>query len=714
MGGGTSSVLIIMSVVLVAVLAGCPGPDPVPGGDPDPVTVPAAPAAPTLNVGNAALTVTWAAPDNGGSEITEYHVQHKESTADWPADGTTNTATIGGTVTSHTITELNNTTSYDVRVRAVNAQGAGNWSTSAAATPSASHPPAPNMPTLVAGKGKLTVTWEMPTIAAGASAITTYHVQHKLSTADWPTDDSTDTATINDGTAARHIISGLIGGSSYDVRVRAENEDTLLGAWSQPATATPLSTSTVPAAPTAPTLEAGNASLTVTWTAPDDGGSAITGYYLRHSADGGTSWTEMSSGITGTSHTITGLTNGASYHVQVRAANAVGDGGWSESATATPAIIISSTQTPAGTAATVNLSAAANAIIAAQSPTVALTTVEPGTLSVSGSGDITVTAATTPDGVTIPTVDSGTGVVSVTATTTAGTYLVYGTESGGTDILFAEFFFVTVSPADNAALDTAVNAGISNWGNTADLNYIVTTAVTNMSEVFLSNSTFNGDISGWDVSSVTNMTQMFAGASVFNGDISDWDVSSVTNMTQTFALASAFNGDISKWDTTAVTVMYGMFNQASTFNGDISGWDTTAVTNMSDMFQQASVFNQNISSWDVSKVTIMNQMFYLANNFNGNISGWDVSKVTNVGSMFNSASAFNQNISSWDVSSVTNMNTMFAGASVFNQDLENWAWNNSVNPAVYWNNANWNNGTYTGGKTNMFVNSGVTTTPSWY
>ena len=42
-------------------------------------------------------------------------------------------------------------------------------------------------------------------------------------------------------------------------------------------------------------------------------------------------------------------------------------------------------------------------------------------------------------------------------------------------------------------------------------------------------SSFNGDISGWDVSSVTIMTYMFRN-STFNGDLSGWDVSSVTDM----------------------------------------------------------------------------------------------------------------------------------------------------------------------------------------
>jgi len=42
-------------------------------------------------------------------------------------------------------------------------------------------------------------------------------------------------------------------------------------------------------------------------------------------------------------------------------------------------------------------------------------------------------------------------------------------------------------------------------------------------------TTYNGDISRWNVSSVTNMRCMFR-RTPFNGDISGWDVSSVTDM----------------------------------------------------------------------------------------------------------------------------------------------------------------------------------------
>ena len=55
-----------------------------------------------------------------------------------------------------------------------------------------------------------------------------------------------------------------------------------------------------------------------------------------------------------------------------------------------------------------------------------------------------------------------------------------------------------------------------------------------MVNLFNSKTTFNDDISAWDVSNVTSMNQMFQGAWVFNQDISSWDVSNVTNMKEMF------------------------------------------------------------------------------------------------------------------------------------------------------------------------------------
>ena len=72
-------------------------------------------------------------------------------------------------------------------------------------------------------------------------------------------------------------------------------------------------------------------------TAPSDNGAAIDDYDVRYRTGGG-SWTELPDAVksTSTTATITGLTNGTAYEVQVRAGNSVGDGAWSASATGTP------------------------------------------------------------------------------------------------------------------------------------------------------------------------------------------------------------------------------------------------------------------------------------------------------------------------------------------------------------------------------------------
>jgi surface protein len=93
------------------------------------------------------------------------------------------------------------------------------------------------------------------------------------------------------------------------------------------------------------------------------------------------------------------------------------------------------------------------------------------------------------------------------------------------------------------------------------------------------------------------MKAMLWAATSFNGDISAWDVSQVLDMSNMFANASSFNGDISGWNTSSVTDMYRMFWSATSFNGNISGWDISSVAEMYDMFYKASSFNQNLCAW---------------------------------------------------------------------------------------------------------------------
>ena len=95
----------------------------------------------------------------------------------------------------------------------------------------------------------------------------------------------------------------------------------------------PAQTVSPPAQMAAPSLEAGNKQLTVNWTPPTDtGGSDITAYELRHSDDGGSSWSDIIEiPAPATETIITNLTNGTPYVAQVRARNSAGAGDWSES-----------------------------------------------------------------------------------------------------------------------------------------------------------------------------------------------------------------------------------------------------------------------------------------------------------------------------------------------------------------------------------------------
>ena len=245
-----------------------------------------------------------------------------------------------------------------------------------------------------------------------------------------------------------------------------------------------------------------------------------------------------------------------------------------------------------------------------------------------------------------------------------------------------------------------------------------TSGITNMGYMFYWDSSFNGDISSWDVRSVTNMGGLFAYATSFNGDLSNWDVSSVTNMYAMFYRSSSFNGNLSSWNVNNVTNMDYMFYR-STFNQDLSSWCVPLISTEPTYFGNAGtspiwgacpnpnflllsnghtisckevsvgefgivngvtytkrtkeqITGENASTSCTSGITDMNGLFYYINTFNADISSWDVSNVTDMDYMFFNATSFNGDISSWDVSSVTDMSAMFANASTFNQDISSW------------------------------------------
>ena len=61
-------------------------------------------------------------------------------------------------------------------------------------------------------------------------------------------------------------------------------------------------------------------------------------------------------------------------------------------------------------------------------------------------------------------------------------------------------------------------------GDEGDFNDIDTSNIKDMESLFNDNKTFNGNITGWNVSKVTNIRCMFYNATSFNQDLSKWDL----------------------------------------------------------------------------------------------------------------------------------------------------------------------------------------------
>jgi len=89
---------------------------------------------------------------------------------------------------------------------------------------------------------------------------------------------------------------------------------------------------TIPAPPTGLTATAGNGQVALGWTAS----AGATSYNVLRSTTSGSGYASVATGVTPTSFTNTGLTNGTTYFFVVQAVNAVGTSANSAQASATP------------------------------------------------------------------------------------------------------------------------------------------------------------------------------------------------------------------------------------------------------------------------------------------------------------------------------------------------------------------------------------------
>ena len=309
------------------------GPSSPASGTVTPATLPGAPTIVSATAGNASATLTWSAPSSdGGSAITAYTVVAGDETT--PANGGESCTWTSGPLTC-TVTGLTNGDAYVFTVSAANGVGTGPSSPASGTVTPATLPGAPTIVSATAGNASATLTWSAPS-SDGGSAITAYTVVA-----------GDETTPANGGESCTWTsgpltctVTGLTNGDAYVFTVSAANG---VGTGpSSPASGT-VTPATLPGAPTIVSATAGNASATLTWSAPSsDGGSAITAYTVvagdeTTPANGGESCTWTSGPLT---CTVTGLTNGDAYVFTVSAANGVGTGPSSPaSGTVTPATL---------------------------------------------------------------------------------------------------------------------------------------------------------------------------------------------------------------------------------------------------------------------------------------------------------------------------------------------------------------------------------------
>ncbi len=286
---------------------------------------PTRPSVHTITVLHQGLRVYWYEPDkNGRSRLTDYEVHYRASGAPTWSDaghrGLSQPAVIAG---------LSFNTSYEVRVRARNADGAGPWSMteSRRTLPNDGRPDPPKPPVLKPADGLIEVSWTAPAYTGGRP-ITGYRVRYTTdAAATWRSWEPGGNGLIKSTTTT---ISGFDNGQTVGVVVAAVN-GCGQGRYSSPIV------EVAPVQALSPALRAQTAasgSVKLSWS---DGPRSATLWEYRWRLQDGVwdRWTRIAdSDAETTEHVVSGLTEDVRYDFIVRAYTAAGAGSPSNVASA--------------------------------------------------------------------------------------------------------------------------------------------------------------------------------------------------------------------------------------------------------------------------------------------------------------------------------------------------------------------------------------------
>ena len=262
---------------------------------------PEQPDAPVLTFGDKALDIEWEVPESKGSPVRSYTLEISPA----PASGA-RVANLTGT--SYRWTGLENGVAYQVRVQAFNdAVDPSSWSDFSASEVPAGVPERVAKPTTtrlapVGNRAQIGVQWTVP--GGNGDAVGSFTVNAVRG--------GTVVSSQTVGAGVTNVAFALDPSSSdYTFTVVAHNK---AGASNPSQPSDPRRAFVAPGAPTGVSAVAGDRSLTVSFTPGASNGSDASWIKYQYALNGSDSWSALpANGV------ISGLSNGTSYTVRVRA-----------------------------------------------------------------------------------------------------------------------------------------------------------------------------------------------------------------------------------------------------------------------------------------------------------------------------------------------------------------------------------------------------------
>ena len=249
-------------------------------------------------------------------------------------------------------------------------------------------------------------------------------------------------------------------------------------------------------------------------------------------------------------------------------------------------------------------------------------------------------------------------------------------------------------------------AGLYSLLSFEGMEYLNTSEMTNMHNMFDGIGLSTLDLNLFDTSKVTDMYGMFSGASVTSLDLTSFDTKNVTTMNYMFGDCTeltdvnlgSFNTenvgdmesmfyectaleslDLSSFNTQNVYRMDQMFFDCYSLTSlDLSSFNTQGVTNMNAMFCDCSgLTSLNLSSFNTENLSDMNGLFSNCSSLTSlDLSSFNTENVTDMGGLFYDCSSLTTlDLSTFNTENVTNMQGMFNGCSDLTTIYVGGGWN---------------------------------------